>query len=342
MRGDSILSVALRSLCQSAAKIVGFGIGFLIILFCMSVLSNSRYDQNRVEYKIAPDEHGEREEISSSSPVILKMDIRGVIGVADLTSEKISNLLISSRENPFKQDRVKAILLHIDSPGGSATDSDGIYRMLKEYKEKFHVPIYAYIDGMCASGGLYIACAADAVYATAGSVIGSVGVVTGPFFNFSDTMSEYGVRSVTLTRGKDKDFLNPFRPWKANEEEESVLKPVLDSLYDRFVSIVLNGRTKVSREKLVGEYGAHVFPAQKAEEIGYIDHSDANYSACLSELVSAAQIDGKYQVVQLGSYHNLIDGFSSNSKGMLLNWLGLPPEATSSELRGKFLYIYPL
>ena len=68
------------------------------------------------------------------------------------------------------------------APGGAADDSVGIYRALCEYKKKYNVPIYAFVDGLCASGGMYIACAADKIYATPSSVIGSVGVIMGPLF----------------------------------------------------------------------------------------------------------------------------------------------------------------
>ena len=134
-----------------------------------------------------------REFLHSPAPVILKIDIDGVIGIGDLTYKKIQNSLLDSREGLLAPNRVKALLLYIDSPGGSADDADDIYRAILSYKKKYQVPVYAFVDGMCASGGMYIACAADRIFSTPTSVIGSVGVLLGPTFNFSGLMERYGV-----------------------------------------------------------------------------------------------------------------------------------------------------
>ena len=92
-------------------------------------------------------------------------------------------MLTESREGTFKDDRVKAILLDINSPGEHGHYANGMYRALKEYKQKYKVPIIAYVDGLCASGGMYVAAAADEVYASDVSLIGSIGVITPSFFN---------------------------------------------------------------------------------------------------------------------------------------------------------------
>ena len=77
--------------------------------------------------------------------------------------------------------------------------------MLVEYKNTSSLPIYAYIDDICTSGGMYIACAADTIYATPDAIVGSVGVRLGPVFNFSQLMETYGIAQKTLTAGKRKD-----------------------------------------------------------------------------------------------------------------------------------------
>ncbi|MFI5264393.1 MAG: S49 family peptidase, partial [Candidatus Kapaibacterium sp.] len=92
---------------------------------------------------------------------------------------------VESQEGDFKNNRVKGILLYMDTPGGYSTDSDTIYRLLMEYKKQYKVPIYAYVDGLCASGGMYIAITADKIMASDTSLIGSIGVIAPTFMNFT-------------------------------------------------------------------------------------------------------------------------------------------------------------
>ena len=335
---ESIFVGAIRSFCTSIALILGLAIGIGLVGIGIAVLVGPNYLPPKANPMIAPDAKGSRVLLPGSSPAILRIDFHGVIGVGDLTSEKIDNLLLDSRDDFLRGDRVKAVLLHMDTPGGAATDADAIYRALLAYKEKYKVPVYVYVDGLCASGGMYISSAADKIYASPPSVIGSVGVIMGPNFNFSEAMAKYGIASLTLTQGKDKDALNPFRPWRP--DEDSSLKAVIASLYDRFVSIVATARPQLTREKLVNDFGAHVFIAKEAEENGYIDVAGSDYSEAVHDLATAAGIEGKYQVVQLTPQHPFFDGLSQTTLPQkVLSWLGLSsPE--KNQLSGKLLYMY--
>ena len=157
--------------------------------------------------------------MASTAPVILQINVHGVIGdPKTLDTHTIENILIESRTGDLKDNRVKAILLHMNTPGGTVVDSDNIYRLVKEYKERYKVPVFAYIDGLCASGGMYVSCAADQVFAGHSSIIGSVGVIIGPFFNLFDTLTKIGMKMETITQGLDKDMMTPFRPWKEDED----------------------------------------------------------------------------------------------------------------------------
>jgi signal peptide peptidase SppA len=254
----------------------------------------------------------------------------------------LRNVLFDSREGILSHDRVKAILLYIDSPGGTVTDSVAIYKELKAYKEKYKVPIYAYIDGICASGGVYIACSADKIYASSSSVIGSVGVVLGPAFNFSGLMKQYGVESLTITQGKDKDMLNPFRPWQAGEDTS--LQNVTQALYQEFVETVVSARPRLNKEKLINDYGAQIYVSQLAQDFGYIDVANADYNMALKDLAQAAQIpeDQSYQVVNLAPPRPFLLNLAGNCetlfKGKIIHELQVGP--IHPELSGKFLYLY--
>ncbi len=340
---ESILVAAVRTFCKCFAGIFGVLIGVLLIFFVLMMFTSPDIYPPKSSLMISPDAEGNRDLLSGSSPVILKLDIVGVIGTRDLTTEKIQNCLFDSREGMLGPDRVKAILLNINTPGGTVDDSDGIYRLLMDYKKKYQVPVYAYIDGLCASGGMYIASAADKIFASPSSVIGSVGVILGPAFNFSGLMDKYGVQSLTLTQGKDKDMLNPFRPWQPNEDD--CLRNITAALYDRFLTIVTAGRPNLNRDKLVNEYGAQVFVGKQALENGYIDAADANYTMAVAELVKEAKIpeDMHYQVMTIEPMLPFFAELTREKFSLLTGKITHQFQINafmSSELSGKLLYMY--
>lgn len=297
---ESILRHSLRAFSVAAFGVIGVIIGCLLLIFILAfglnALDKGSFSSN---VKIMPDHLGNRKELPSTTPVLFVVPFQGVIGVDGLSASKIENILLKSREGDFKKDRVKGILLLMNTPGGSANDSDIIYRLMKDYKEQHKVPIYTFVQGLCASGGYYISCAADKIYASPVSLIGSIGVVSTPFFNVSDTIKKLGVEALTLSEGKDKDQMNPFRPWK--EDEQKNYKQILSFYYDVFVDIVAQNRPLIPKEKLVCEYGAHVFPAPIAKENGYIDVASCEYKEAIKDLSLAAGIkEGeKYQVVKI-------------------------------------------
>ena len=215
---ESIFVTAVRSFLGCFAAILGILIGVSLFVIGMSVFSAPVVLPQKAEIHVAVDAFGNRDLLPDAAPVVLRMNITGVIGKDDLTKEKVESLLLDSREGLLHNGRVKAILLYINSPGGVANDADGIYRALLNYKAKYKVPIYAYIEEYCASGGMYIACAADKIYANETGIIGSVGVILGPVFNVSGLMERYGVQALTITEGKDKDMLSSYRPWKPDED----------------------------------------------------------------------------------------------------------------------------
>jgi protease IV len=303
---ESIFISATRCFCNSFAVVIGVIIAAFVIMMGMSMLTSPDIVPIKSEIKIAADANGHRSILPESTPIVLRINIHGVIGTESLNSTTIENLLLDSQQDVLRSGRVKAILLHVDTPGGTVTDSDSIYRLLTAYKTEYKVPIYAFVDGMCASGGMYICAAADRIYATCPSVIGSVGVILGPTFNFSEVMDKIGIKSMTIKQGKDKDMLNPFRPW---------------------------------------EYGAQIYLAYQACEMGYIDVADSNYSQALDDLVQAANIEKtqKYQVVQLEIPISLISSLVNGKSPLItgkITHLFQDGANRNTELSGKLLYLY--
>lgn len=342
---DSLFKSAIRSLLITFGAFLGFGLGLIFILLFFSGLSDDT-SKLKIEtsYKplIMPNAKGIRKEMDKSVPVILQLDISGIIGSEFLNEKTVRQQLIESREGELKNERVKAILLTIRSPGGTVDDADSIYQALKNYKSEYKVPIYAFVDGMCASGGFYVACAADKIYARDSSLIGSIGVILSPFINVSQLIEKIGVSSMTLFAGKGKDSMNPLRPWK--EGEQANLQNIINEYYTRFVNLVIQNRPNVNREQLVDHYGADIYLSDEAAKKGMIDFPDSSESQVISELATAiGASNDSYQVVSLSkkswltelfSEKNGLSSFSSHHHHIDLGD-GIP-----NELRGKLLYLY--
>lgn len=342
---ESIFFTSLRAFFSVLFGVLGLAIGLVLLIIIMGSFSVTSDSEPEISYKYAasiqPNAVGVRKALSSSAPVILKLNISGVIGMEHLNQQGIRQQLIESRERAFKDDRVKAILLNIDSPGGTVGDADGIYRAIKAYKEKYKVPVYAFVDGICASGGMYVASAADKIYASDVSLIGSVGVISPPFLNFSQLIDKVGVQSLTLYEGKGKDNLNPLRPWRKDEDEN--LKEVIAYYYNSFVDIVTASRPNLDKTKLINVYGAEIYPAQLAKEYGYIDESGYSYGDALKLLAQHIGIDDDYyQVVELQSTSWFAELFRSEPgilKGRVTHQIVLTPEM-DPKLQNQFLYLY--
>lgn len=297
---ESIFLSCIRYLCNAFFAVVGIFLAIGLFIAGSSFLMGPKLGQAyKSEIILAPDENGNDTLLPDTTPVILKINIHGVIGTLKLNSETIEKILLNSRKGMLKGDRVKGIMLHFDTPGGAATDSDTIYRKILAYGKRYKTPIYGYVDGLCASGGIMVSCAAEKNYSSPSAVIGSVGVRVGPFFNFKDLMTKYGVNALTITQGKDKDMLNPYRQWK--EDEDVSIKNIVRYEYNRFVDLVVKHKPRMNKDKLINQYGAQIFDPVTAQEYGYIDVAGVGYDEALKELTVAAGIkeNQDYQVVEI-------------------------------------------
>ena len=341
---ESIFVSALRSLCKVFFSILGFFLAIFIVTAIYSLFASPYNAEEKTTLNLLPDLNGHSDLRPLSAPAILQINLDGVIGEPEkLDTKVLQNILLDSQNNPLLKNRVKAILLHVNTPGGTVVDSDNIYRLLKDYKQKHNVPIFAYVDGMCASGGMYITSAADKLYASPASVVGSVGVVFGPFFNVSDAFGKIGVQSKTLTQGLDKDMMNPFRPWKP--DEDASMQSVMSFFYQRFVDLVAAAHPRLNKDKLVQEYGAKIFDGPQAESIGYIDVANADYHLALRDLMTQANIDPEkpYQIVELEPKHDwfapLMKSASPIFSGKLEHVFNFG-DKRSPAIRDQFAYLF--
>ncbi len=245
-------------------------LGSLVLPGCMFI---------NIPLDLPPTDYQETTLQSGRKGKILMLDIDGVItsganqtdplfGASLSTVNQVTEKLVKAR----KDDKIRAVILRIDSPGGGVTASDVIYRTVKQYKEDTEVPVYASMLSTAASGGYYIAMAADEVYAHPTSITGSIGVIA-MFPQLEGLGNKIGVSVETVKSGENKDLGSPFHDM--TEKERSILQTTIDDLYDQFIEVVLEGRPNLSRETLLDGEGAladgRIYTAKRAKEAGLID-----------------------------------------------------------------------
>ncbi len=203
----------------------------------------------------------------------VRISVSGFIGRKTESSvlapryDKIENVLRQIRA-AGQDEQVRAILLEVDSPGGSMTPSDEIYQALMAFKAGGpERKVLVLMKDVAASGAYYISMAGDWLVAEPTSLLGSIGVII-QTLNFKGLGERIGVTDTTIKSGANKDMLNPFRD--VTEEETAILQDVIDSMYQRFFDIVLLGRGLES-EQLKPWADGRVFSAQTALDHGFID-----------------------------------------------------------------------
>lgn len=342
MPKESILKSAFRAFFRMFFAVLGILFAIIAVSAIYGALGDNAPSPTEAKTKVKylPDANGSRTD-SLTAPVILQINVNGVIGDPQgINSDHVENILLDSRTGHFANDRVKGILLYLNTPGGTVVDSDNIYQMLQQYKMRYKVPVFAYVDGLCASGGMYIASAADKIYSGPAGIIGSVGVVIGPFFNFFEAMGKLGVVSETITAGLDKDMMNPFRQWKGNEDAS--LKAVVAASYERFVNVVTMNRPQLSKTNLVQEYGAKVFDPETALHHGYIDYANVTRDEALLGLLKEAQVDETktYQVVQLEPKSEWISSLFNSESPLFTGRIKHVIDTGAPNISGKIAYLY--
>ena len=173
-----------------------------------------------------------------------------------------------SLQKAAKDTKVKAVVVRINSPGGTVTASDVLYREIQYFKARTHKPIVVLMSGVAASGGLYVACAADEIIAHPTTVTGSIGVII-QTINFSDGMRKIGIKADAITSGPNKSMGSPFEPMPA--EHRALLQGLVDEFYDDFVAVVVESRPGLRQESLAWITDGRVVTGRKAAEVGLVD-----------------------------------------------------------------------
>lgn len=210
------------------------------------------------------------------------VEIKGVI----MESKPIVDQLIK-----FKKSRsVRGIVLRIDSPGGGVAPAQEIYEEVGKIKREKKV--VASIESVGASGGYYIACAADRIVANPGTITGSIGVIT-EFVNVEQLLQKIGLKSFVIKSGKHKDIMSPTR--EPTEEDKKILQEVIDNIHNQFIDAVADGR-KLDREKVVEIADGRIFSGQQARDLGLVD-SLGNFQDAVALAAQLAGIEGEPSIV---------------------------------------------
>lgn len=208
-----------------------------------------------------------------SGPRVLLLDVRGEIIDADepgFLGSGPEGSVARVREQLMRAEQagVRGVLLRIDSPGGSASASEMIYRSILAFKERTKVPVVAQLMGTAASGGYYVAMAADEIQAYPTTVTGSIGVIM-VGLNFSGLMEKLGIENQTITGGAFKDAGSPLREMR--DDERAYMQAITDALHARFREVVAAGRPKLSAERIAELADGRVYIAQQAVDNGLVD-----------------------------------------------------------------------
>ena len=242
--------------------------GVLLSLFLISIWALSYFSN--------------REESLWGGEKIAIIEIRGVI----IDPQPVVEKLVKLRKN----EKVKAIVLRIDSPGGAVGPAQEIYaEVRKAQKEK---KVLVSVGSVAASGGYYIACGADKIMANPGSITGSIGVIV-ESLNVEELLQKLGLKSVVVKSGKVKDMGSPFRPM--TDEEKKLLQGVLDSVHDQFIRAVAEGRN-LPLEKVRELADGRIFSGEQARALGLVDEL-GNFEDAIALAAKLAGIKGEPEVI---------------------------------------------
>jgi len=169
-----------------------------------------------------------------------------IVGVIEPKGDANADHITSALQSAFKDSNTQGVILRINSPGGSPVQSGIIYDEIRRLRGLYpNIPMYAVVEDMCASGGYYIAAAADRIYVDKASIIGSIGVLMDGW-GFTGTMEKLGVERRLLTAGENKAFMDPFSPVNAKHKEFA--QNLLDEVHKQFIDVVKKGRGKRLKE----------------------------------------------------------------------------------------------
>ncbi len=252
------------------------------------------------------------------------IDLEGVIAA---NTQASADNLVGGLRAAFKDPKTAAIIMRINSPGGSPVQAGYVYDEIKRLRKKYpDTKLYAVIADICASGGYYIAAAADEIYADKASIVGSIGVLMDGF-GFVDTLEKVGVERRLMTAGKHKGVLDPFSPLK--EPEVQHVQNLLDTVHRQFIEQVKAGRgdrLSDNPDLFTGLF----WNGEESVKLGLVDGLG-------STSYVAREIIGVENIVDFTPHPNFLDRFADRIgvtlANVMANSFGLPNVTQQSPMR---------
>lgn len=209
-------------------------------------------------------------------------------GTIEAGTSGAADAVIPALDRAYSEDNAVGVILHINSPGGSPVQAgminDEIVRLRAEYPRK---PLYVVVDEICASGGYYIAAAADKIFVNKASIVGSIGVLMDGF-GFTGLMDKLGIERRLMTAGENKGFLDPFSPQSA--KQKGYAQEMLNEVHQQFIDVVRKGRGKRLKET-PETFSGLFWSGSKAVEIGLADGYGTVDSVARDELKAEDIVD---------------------------------------------------
>ena len=231
--------------------------------------------------------------LSLASEWIPEQRAQNRIGVIDVTGIISGSQHIVNQVKKFRQDkRIRGIILRIDSPGGSVGPSQEIYDEVLKAREGGKI-IYASMGSMAASGGYYIASAAEKIFANPGTLTGSIGVIMA-FTNAKGLMEKIGLQPKIIKAGKYKDIGSPARAM--TEKERNLLQSVVDDVHQQFIEAIASGRG-ISIEEVTAIADGRIFTGRQAHSLKLVDEL-GGLQATIDQLSDKVGIIGAPKIVK--------------------------------------------
>ena len=261
----------------------------LFYFFVYRSISTFFADVDRVQYEEDTMIQGDGEDIVALiniDGIIVESDPSG--GFDSLSSDYTSSRKIKRTLNMVTADEnVKAVVLRVNSPGGSAAASDQIFEDIKLFKNSYNIPVVAYFTDTAASGGYYVSMSADKIIANPANITGGVGVIVS-YLNFADFIDRYGIRDITYKSGELKDLTNPFSV--PSDIEAEIINEIIEDVYDRFVDVIVEGR-KLDKNTVIRLSDGRIYSAKQAVDNQLID-SVGQLGDAFDEAQKLAGIEG--------------------------------------------------
>jgi protease-4 len=226
---------------------------------------------------------GDKEAAAVSGRHTALVDMEGIIAPEGRAS---AERIIRGLDRAFKDPNTQGVVLQINSPGGSPVQAGYIYDEMKRLRTKYpRIPLYVVVEDLCASGGYYVAAAADRIYVDKASLVGSIGVIISSF-GFTGAMDKLGIERRAYTAGENKDFLDPFAPENPTQREHA--QKMLDEIHQQFIKAVRDGRGERLKET-PDMFSGLVWTGARSVELGLAD-GFGNAKTVARDVVKAEKI----------------------------------------------------